>query len=294
MSAHDAPGGVTIGVDIGGTNIRAARVASDGTLDGHVRVRTEPGPEVAAQIRGLVADLLDARVRAVGIGVPGRIAPDGETILSAGYVRLAGVRLGAEVRDATGLPVVLANDAHMALVAELAIGAAAGARDVALFTVGTGVGGAVAIGGRLHTGRGNAGQLGHLAHAPDGPLCNCGRRGCAEVYASGTALAGRIRAAGLPEGTTVQALLARHTEDAAAADVLRAWAAAWRDTIDTAVAALDPDVVVLGGGLGAEAHAALAAYAPESPSSWFPCPVVAARLGDAAGVIGAGLLAAGR
>jgi glucokinase len=188
-----------------------------------------------------------------------------------------------------GLPTTLENDAHMALLAELRLGAAEYAEHVVLFTVGTGIGGAVAVARVVIRARGNAGQLGHLAMDPTGPVCNCGRRGCSEVLASGMALNHLIADAGLG-GDTAEALLERREADPLAADVLRRWAGAWRDAIDTVVAVVDPDLVVLGGGLGSVAVAALQTC-PPSASEWFRCPVVAAALGDEAGVIGAGLRA---
>lgn len=281
-------GRVAIGVDIGGTNIRAARVSPDGRLDGLVKVRTDADPDPAALVTELVRGLVDGDVAGIGIGIPGRLDRDGTTVLSAGYVDLAGRRLGEIVGAAVGCRAVLDNDAHMALIAEMALGAAVGARNVAMFTVGTGIGGAVALDGRVVRGKGNAGQLGHLALDPDGARCNCGRRGCSEVLASGTALNRRMREAGIAEGTTAQALLARAGDDPITAEVLDGWAAAWRAAIDTVVAVVDPDLVVLGGGLGGAAVEALERFWPAT-SAWFETPVAAARLGDDAGVIGAGL-----
>jgi glucokinase len=284
------PAGVTIGVDIGGTNIRAARVERDGQLSRHLKVRTDSHPSTSELVVDLCRQLLDDEVQAIGIGIPGRLDRDGTTIVSSGFVDLAGLRLGEHVSESVDRPVVLDNDAHMALIAELELGAASQADDVVLFTVGTGIGGAVAVDRAVLRGRGNAGQLGHLALDPDGPPCNCGRRGCSEALASGTALAHLIGDADLPSGTTAEALLERRADDPLAAEVLRRWAGAWRRAIDTAVAVLDPDLVVLGGGLGRAAVASLEACFPTT-SPWFDCPVVPARLGDDAGVIGAGLRA---
>jgi glucokinase len=112
------------------------------------------------------------------------------------------------------------------------------------------------------------------------------------VLASGTALNRLIAEAGLPEGTTAEWLLERWPSDARASAALQRWARAWRDAIDTLVAVLDPDLVVLGGGLGRAAAAALEACLPTT-APWFACPVVPARLGDDAGVVGAGLRALG-
>jgi len=290
MTQPPDPAGVTIGVDIGGTNVRVARIDRDGRILRHLKVRTGSRPTATELVGDLVDQLMGDDVVAAGIGIPGRLDRHGTTIVSAGYVDLAGVRLGELIGARIGRPVVMDNDAHMALVAELVIGAAAQVAHVVMFTIGTGIGGAVAESRRVLRGRGNAGQLGHLTIDPDGPPCNCGRRGCSEVLASGTALTRSIREAGMPPGTTVEQLLATHEADPVAAAVLRGWVTAWRHAIDTAVAVLDPDLVVLGGGLGGAAATALELVAPTT-SPWFQCPVVAARLGDDAGVIGAGLRA---
>ncbi len=281
--------GVTIGVDVGGTNVRAAKIGPDGAMSGLLKVRTDSMPSVPDLVEALVRRLLDDDVVAVGIGIPGRLDRDGRTVLSGGFVNLAGVALGELLSARIARTVILDNDAHMALVAELAVGAAKTADHVVMFTVGTGIGGAVAESRRVLRGRGNAGQLGHLTIDPTGPECKCGRRGCCEVFVSGTALTGYIADAGLPKETTVESLLAACGHDPAATTALTRWVTAWRYAIDTAVAALDPDLVVLGGGLGIAAATALRSIAPTSP--WFDCPVVAAVLGDDAGVIGAGLRA---
>lgn len=286
------PAGVTIGVDIGGTNIRAARVARDGRLSGLLKVRTDSQPDAVELVSGLCARLSGDDVEAIGIGIPGRLSRDGATVLSSGYVDLAGQRLGEIIGERIGRHVVLDNDAHMALLAELRLGAATDADDVVMFTAGTGVGGAVAVDRKVLRGRGNAGQLGHLTLDPQGPACNCGRRGCSEVLASGTALKQFIHDAGLAPDTTAQALLERRDADPAAAAVLCRWAAAWRDAIDSTVAVLDPDLVIVGGGLGTAVVAALEACSPAA-SAWFECPVLPAALGDDAGVVGAGLRAFG-
>ena len=288
-TAPAAPDGVTIGVDIGGTNIRAGRVNRNGRIEGHLRVRTHSATHAQDLVRELVSRLLDDSVVGVGVGIPGRLDPAGTTVLSSGYVDLAGLRLGELLAAEVQRPTVLANDASMALAGELRLGAAVGADHVAMFTVGTGVGGAIAIDRQVIRGRANAGQLGHLTVDPSGPRCNCGRRGCIEVLGSGTALDRLVRQAGLPAGTTAEELLDGQ-EGSTAAAVLARWARAWRCAIDTVVAALDPDLILLGGGLGAAAVAAIEAHAP-AISPWFDRPVAPAGLGDDAGVIGAGLQA---
>jgi predicted NBD/HSP70 family sugar kinase len=285
----DASRRLTIGVDVGGTNVRAARIGPDGQLAGLLKVRTDSMPSVPDVVEALIRRLMSDDVVAVGVGIPGRLDRDRSKVLSAGFVNVAGIPLGEVLSARIGRPVVMDNDAHMALAGELAVGAAKDVDDVVMFTVGTGIGGAVADARRVLRGRGNAGQLGHLTVDPNGPECNCGRRGCAEVFVSGTALSGYIVAAGLSPGTSVETLLDTNGHSPAAAAVLARWVTSWRHAIDTVVAVLDPDLVVLGGGLGVAAVAAIQGAAPASP--WFECPVVAAALGDNAGVVGAGLRA---
>jgi glucokinase len=280
-----------IGIDVGGTQIRAARISAAGEVLAWTAQPTAVTPALAiAQIRALIRDVDDMSVAAIGIGVPGRVDAERARVLSGGYVDLAGFSPDTVLPDARTRPIVVDNDANMALVAEHRIGGACGAGTAVMFTIGTGIGGAVMERGALRRGRGTAGQLGHLAADWQGERCLCGRRGCVETMSSGTALARHIAAAGLPMGTTVEMLLARTDEgDETAIRILTSWAAPMRAAIDTAVAAFDPDLVVLGGGLGAAMIAALADFPAEAP--WYDCAVVPAKLGDRAGAIGAGLSA---
>jgi len=137
---------------------------------------------------------------------------------------------------------------------------------------------------------GIAGQLGHVTVASAGPACRCGRTGCIETFSSGTVLNSLIEEAGLSADTRAGDLLAMaESGDRLAADVLRRWAEPLSRAIDSIMAALDPELIVLGGGLGHIASEALKSV-PMS-SDWFRRPVVEARLGDSAGVIGAALRA---
>ena len=187
----------------------------------------------------------------------------------------------------TGRPVFVDNDATMALVAEARVGAGAGADNLLMLTIGTGIGGAAISGGKILRGAGGAGQFGHITIAYGGAPCACGRLGCLETTSSGTALRRLIDATNFGPETTAASLLADDSEHARA--LLLRWAGPLREGIDSYIAAFDPDRVILGGGLGAAAAAAVARIPGKSP--WFQRPVVAARLGDSAGVIGAGLAA---
>lgn len=274
---------VAIGIDIGGTRLRAARVA-DGVVEARVAAASSRDPrEAAARVLDLVQQVRTPEVTALGIGVPGQV--HGRRVLSGGYVDFSRIELVAETEAATGLPVTVENDATMALLGEAAFGAARGRASVVMLTIGTGIGGAILERGQVLRGRGSAGQLGHLQVAPGGRPCACGRVGCVETVSSGTAFAVHLAEAGLPAETRVEDLLSR--SDPVSRGVIRAWAGPLRAAIDTLIAACDPDCVVIGGGVGAAAVAALATV-PARPS-WFDAPVLAAVLGDDAGVIGAAL-----
>lgn len=278
-----------LGVDIGGTNIRVARVSSAGEILERVTDRVPRGGE--AQLRRileLIAQLAAPDVESVGIGVAGRVHLGEQTILSTGYLDLDNVRLGEIVSSTYRLPVTLDNDARVAMVAELHLGAAVGYRDVVMFTIGTGIGGAIARGGALYYGGGMAGQLGHLVVDLHGLPCRCGGRGCVETLSSGTSLRRVVEAAGLPGILSLDDLFARESAgDSLANRVLTEWAYPLRKAIDSAVAAVGPELVLLGGGLGAYALRVIERIPTESP--WYQCPVRLALMGDDAGVIGAAL-----
>ncbi|WP_245318098.1 MULTISPECIES: ROK family protein [unclassified Mesorhizobium] len=281
----------SIGIDIGGTNLRAARISGTGEILKRVSEKSAPDPEL---VLGRIADmvrLLDTPdVKAIGVGVPGRVDARRGAVLSGGYVNLASVALAQRLEDMTGKPVVIDNDCNMALAAEMALGAGRGHGNIVMFTIGTGIGGAVAQDRRITRGSATAGQLGHITVDVNGEVCACGRRGCVETTSSGTALGRHIARAGLGADISVDQLFARDTAgDIQARGILDAWVKPLRAAIDTAVAMLAPDLVLLGGGLGRAAHAALG-HAP-ALAPWYQCQVEPAQLGDDAGVIGAGLQA---
>ena len=279
-----------IGVDLGGTNARVAIVDDRGQVSRLTRVRTDSRPTVVDLILDLVAEVRESGTTDLGVGVPGQVSGDGQRVMSAGFLNLAGTDLAGKLAERTGLRVVLDNDGRAALTAELAVGAASGARSCAMLTIGTGVGGAIADRGEMLTGRGNAGQLGHLTIDPRGPVCRCGRRGCLEVFASGTSLHRMACEAGLPTPVDAFALLdsAAAGESAARAVVAR-WAASLRAGVDIITALVDPELVLFGGGLG-EAAARAVDLAPPG-SSWYSTRTAPAALGDTAGVVGAALIA---
>ncbi|TPK77466.1 ROK family protein [Mesorhizobium sp. B2-4-15] len=282
---------MAIGIDIGGTNLRAARISGTGEILKRVSEKSAPDPElVLGRIADMVRLLDTSDVKAVGVGVPGRVDARRGVILSGGYVNLASVALAQRLEDMTGKPVVIDNDCNMALAAEMALGAGRRHANVVMFTIGTGIGGALAQNRRITRGSATAGQLGHITVDVNGEVCACGRRGCVETMSSGSALGRHIARAGLGADISVDQLFARAAAgDLQARGILDVWARPLRAAIDTAVAVLNPELVLLGGGLGRAAHKALACAPAQAP--WYHCPVEPARLGDDAGVIGAGLQA---
>ncbi|MES2433550.1 MAG: ROK family protein [Pseudomonadota bacterium] len=275
--------GTAIGIDIGGTRLRAARV-SGGVIEARASADSARDPAtVTARVLALVAQVRNETVTAIGIGVPGQVHAATRQVLSGGYVDLSGFDFAGQIESATSLPVTLENDATMALLGEAAYGAAKGQQNVVMLTIGTGIGGAILDQGQVLRGRGAAGQLGHIGIDPQGRQCVCGKIGCVETTSSGTAFGVHLAEAGLPADTRAEDLLSR--QDPTARAVIHAWAAPLRRAIDTLTATLNPDCVLIGGGAGAAAYTALGQF--PAADSWYTAPVLAASLGDDAGVIGA-------
>ncbi len=276
-----------IGIDIGGTHLRAARISGDGRILAHQSLATvRDSAAIVNAIAALIAALRSQELVAVGIGIPGRVDAKSGRVLSGGYVDLSHIDMAQHLHSLTGLHVHCDNDANMALLAEAKLGAAKGKRHAVMLTIGTGIGGAILDNGRLFHGGGVAGQLGHITVSLGGEDCNCGRRGCLETESSGTALQRHLAEGGFAAADIHDVL---HENSDAAHKVINAWVRPLRLGIDSLVAAFSPEIVVLGGGLGGVACEALSRAPAVSP--WFQYSVVAAQLGDEAGVIGAGLAA---
>jgi glucokinase len=256
-----------IGIDIGGTNIRAARISAEDRILAHASGSTaRSAGGVLADLEKFIEELREPATAAIGIGVPGRVDAGTGEIFSGGFVDLSGLDLAERLQTLTGLPVFCDNDANMALVAEARIGAARGYDNAIMLTIGTGIGGAILAGGQMFHGGGTAGQLGHVTVLFDGAVCKCGRSGCLETESSGTALQRHIEEAGFAPGTKIDDLL--NSDSAEAQRVIAAWTAPLRAGLDSLSLARFPAV-----------------------SPWFQYEVAAAQLGDEAGVIGAGLTA---
>lgn len=262
--------GLTIGVDLGGTKIAVGVVDSKGEIISHVRVPTPGDPEL---ILDAIADAMRqirlgcGDVRAIGIGAAGYVDEHRSIVHFGPNLRWHNKPIRALIEQATGLRVVVENDANAAAWGEFVRGAGAGYDDMVMVTLGTGLGGGIISNGRLFRGRfGMAGEIGHYRAVPDGLPCRCGQSGCIEQYASGAAHARRAREQAAADPGRAAALLAlgdgtpagiRHSHVAAAARAGEPFAldlfeqtGRWvGQALADLAAILDPGVFVIGGGL---------------------------------------------
>jgi glucokinase len=292
---------VFLGIDLGGTAVKLGICDADGaaiarrTIDTHVERGSDDAiTRIAIAARELVEDT--GTVIACGIGAPGELDIERRHLLRAnnlpGWVR---VPLPQRLAEYLGVQAVLENDSNCAAWGEFCAGAGRGARSLACFTLGTGVGGGIIIDGELWTGaNGAGGALGHISIDPNGPPCRCGQRGCVEQYASATAVATRYG-----RGSARDAFDAAARGDADALAVIE-WAS---DGLAAGVAnvihIVQPDVVVLAGGMAAAGSLLLdrvrAGVDQRVRATWLSAiRIERAALGDDAGWIGAALWGARR
>jgi glucokinase len=284
-----------IGIDLGGTHIKAAGVSESGEIldraTSETRDRAAPGAWVES-IRGLRARIEAGRgapAAAIGVAAPGLAAADGRSIASIPG-KLAGLQ-GLDWAAALGatVPVRVLNDGHAALLGECWRGAAAGCRDVVLLTLGTGVGGAILSGGRLLTGAtGKAGHWGHMTLDPDGPPSIAGMPGSLEGAIGNCTIEARSHGRFHDTKALVEAHLAG---DAGATRVWRRSVYRLACAVASIANAVDPEIVILGGGI-ARAGEALLRPLEEflAQVEWRPLGgvrVTLAALGEMAGALGA-------
>lgn len=318
----------TIGFDIGGSSVRAAVVSGDGRILDSYRTDTpRTQVELDGVVRRIVADLRRAHaVAAIGLGVAGFISKDCSRVMYAPHLPWRDAPVAAQLAADTGLPVRLDHDVNGAAWAEFRRGAAQDAEVALVVALGTGVGCGLIVAGEIFRGgHGVAPELGHVIVVPGGRPCACGKSGCFERYCSGTALVEtaieKFGGAVGPASTAAGASVVRSSvgmtsgpgrwrtgRDVAAAALAGDRRA--RDTFDdlgrwlgrgAAIAAdlLDPDVIVISGGVSESASlfldGARAAFTADvTGGAARPVPqLTVGRFGSDAGVIGAALLAAG-
>jgi glucokinase len=314
---------LAIGIDIGGTKVAGGVVDVDGNITHRARRDTPDRSKSPSVVEGtiveVVAELMQITgpetVAAVGIGAAGFVAADRATVLFAPHLSWRHEPLQEALQKRVVVPIFVDNDANAAAWAEWKFGAAQGETHVMMITLGTGIGGGILINGQVQRGRfGIAGEFGHMQVVPDGHRCECGNRGCWEQYASGNALVREARSlfsANSPiasdlldrvegvAGNLTGPLITQAARDGdPTARELLAEVGNWLGVgIANLAAAFDPGTFVIGGGVSAAGDLLLSSaretfrrrlagrgYRPEAR-------IVAAQLGNDAGLIGAADLA---
>jgi glucokinase len=309
-------GRAALGIDIGGTKVAGGIVAADGTILGTAR-RATPGASVSDTEDAIVAVVEElaaghgGELVGVGVGAAGWFDRTGDTVLFSPHLAWRNSSLRKDLAVRLQRPLWVGNDADAAAWAEYRYGAARASDLALMITLGTGIGGGIVLDGRLRRGsHGVAGEWGHMRVVPDGRLCACGNRGCWEQYASGTALGQTAREVARTSPAAAAQLLERvdcEPDRLTGEDVARAAAegdplalelvtevGVWLGQgIADLAAVLDPEVVVIGGGVSKLGEMVLAPARDRLdralPGRGFrPGPrVVAAELGPQAGMVGA-------
>ena len=331
MSALGARPPVTLGIDVGGTKILGVALGGEGrvlaearqpsvhpgaTASGHPAAAFALVEMMAAVAEDLLASLSGARAPApesLGVGAPGLVDDTGRLRFAPNLPAGDDLDIAERLQERLGMRVVADNDATCAAVAEWVHGAAAGTTDALVVTLGTGIGGGMVAGGRVLRGAaGFAGEIGHMVVDPSGPRCTCGKRGCWERFASGSGLAslareaahaGRLGSVVHLAGDDPDAVRGEHVTEAAAAgdteaqavlDELGWWIAVGLSNL---ALVLDPEVIVLGGGMVESLSLVLASVRQEFVSMLEGADhrpeirIVPAALGEQAGAVGAALVA---
>ena len=313
---------LAIGIDIGGTKVAGGVVDGDGVITHRARRDTPHRSTSPSVVEDTIVDVVDelthivgSDIAAVGIGAAGFVAADRATVVFAPHLSWRHEPLQEALQKRVAAPISVDNDANAAVWAEWKFGAAQGETHVMMITLGTGIGGGILVNGHVQRGRfGIAGEFGHMQVVPGGHRCECGNRGCWEQYASGNALVREARSLFLANSPIASDLLDRVegrpgnltgpliTEAARDGDPtareLLAEMGNWLGVgIANLAAAFDPGTFVVGGGVSAAGDLLLDSaretfkrrltgrgYRPEAR-------IVAARLGNDAGLIGAADLA---
>jgi glucokinase len=315
--------GVTVGVDMGGTSIKALAVDNANRILATGKISTlaqKPGQaisDLATLVKGTVAEagLTLKQIEGVGIGAPGAVDPLRGIVHKAPNLGWNSVPLGPELRKLLRVPIIVDNDVNVGTVGEHALGAGEQVQQMVGIFVGTGIGSGIIIGGQLYYGfRGSAGEIGHTVLEVGGPLCGCGRRGCVEALASRTAMERDVRAAikagrksvvpqimkernrtRMTSGVIARAL---KKHDPLMQEVMKRAEYFLGLLVANIVNLLDPERVVIGGGIAERLDEDF--VAPMRPTAYEHflnqdsaqrIKILPGRLGDNAGALGAVVLA---
>jgi glucokinase len=307
-----------IGVDLGGTNIRVARIDQHGQILDHVEelTKAKAGAEtVLNQIQSLVESIRASsgaiEIRGVGVSAPGPL--DTKTGAALNIPTLAGFDnypLLSALTKRLQAPVILENDGIAAAIGEWRFGAGMGLDNILYVTVSTGIGGGVILDNRVLRGRqGMAGHIGHMMMVPDGALCNCGNHGCFEAYGAGPAFAARAK---LRASHSHNTILGKHNTiidspavfaaaklgDELALSLLQDEAGILGSGFASLAHLFSPDVIIMGGGLSHEFETLYPTMHERFQNNLMPAfkttKIVKAQLGGNSGIVGAASLVFGR
>lgn len=315
---------IIVGVDMGGTSLRAVVVNGEDKILAVEKNPTPVGKKPDALIEEIAAQVIDAMeaaglkrsdLRAVSVGAPGAVNPEKGLVYEAPNLGWKDVRLGPKLSEMLGVPVLVENDVNVGTMGEYGLGAGQGAQELVGIFVGTGIGGGIISGGELYEGlRGAAGEIGHMVLQVDGPRCGCGKRGCAEALASRTAMEREVRAA-VKNGakscvlelmkernkdrmTSSIIVRALKKNDRVMRDVLKRTERYLGILVANVVNILDPECVVIGGGVAERLQEDFVGPIRKTAREYFLCQrdaarvkIVPAKLGDNAGALGAVVLA---
>lgn len=284
-----------LGVDIGGSSIKMALVDSAGAIHGEI-LRIDVGQDPLADLLDALSYFSDSYI-GIGVGSPGYISKDRTQVQYAANLDWRNLPLPALIQGSVGKPTVLLGDAHAAAYAEAKIGLGRGHDSLVMLTLGTGVGMSVIANGEpLFGGRGLAGNIGHIQIDTEEVPCPCGLTHCWEYYAGGRGLE-RLFDAQLKVSAKDIFELAGNF-DAQALGAIARWSEKLAVGIALVIELIDPEIVVLGGGISHaanlfvnELHAALVPLTPGARESGLP-PIATATAGPDAGIIGAAMFAA--
>ena len=317
---------ILVGIDLGGTSLLAVATSRKGKILGRHKRKTYAEEGASAVLKRIEHTVRDAvhkagyklsNVRAIGIGAPGPLDPKAGVILHAPNLGPTwnDLPLAAHLSKSLGPPVYLGNDVNVGAIGEHALGAGRGFKNLVAIFVGTGIGGGLILNGRLYRGvRYTAGEVGHMVLKADGPVCGCGKHGCAEALASRTAIerdiraeieAGResvvpslMKASGRDMITSSVIEQALDRDDPVVSKVMAAAEYYAGLMVANIVNLLDPEVVVLGGGvverLGERYLEPVRVTAERyylNQKDRSKIHVVATQLGGNAGVLGAAMMA---
>jgi glucokinase len=294
-----------IGIDVGGTRLSVGLVDDTGVMLEHRQEATPPdGTTATAVLREMattaasLAGSVGHQLLGLGVGFGGPVDYAGQSLVMSHHVQgwEPGFRLAEYLAEGLGLATAMDNDANCGGLAEAVYGAGRGFGSVLYVNVGTGIGGALVMGGKVHHGgHSMAGEIGHCVVKPDGPPCTCDKAGCLEAMASGSALGREGRLAGLGEAITGREVAELALRGDLAAGAVVDEAAGWLGlALGNAANLWDPDLIVLGGGVAEMGERLLEptrrSYRRTAMLAAKATPIVGAGLGYGAGVIGAAAL----